>query len=64
MTKTYRTVPADAVFATFSTERQDKIKARAAELIAEEFGLPDVRRVKPCSGGLANNIRRKAVKRV
>jgi predicted DNA-binding protein (UPF0251 family) len=43
MTKNYRTVPADEVFATFSPERQKKINARADELVAEEFALRELR---------------------
>lgn len=46
MTKEYRTIPADKVFATFSPERQKKITARAAELIAEEFALRELREAK------------------
>ena len=46
MTKDYRTVPADEVFATFSPERQKKVNARAAELIAEEFALRELREAK------------------
>lgn len=43
MTKTYRTIPADEVTAGFSPERRRKIDARAAELIAEEFALRELR---------------------
>ena len=39
-------VPYDKIFATFSPERQRKIKARAAELIAEEYALRDLRMAK------------------
>src|SRR5437588_6433312 len=39
-------VPYERIFATFSPARQRKIKKRAAELIAEEFTLPDLRRAK------------------
>lgn len=46
MTKAYRTVPADVVFATFTPERRKKINARAAELIAEEFALRELREAK------------------
>lgn len=46
MTKDYRTVPADEVFATFSPERRKKVNARAAELIAEEFALRELREAK------------------
>jgi transcriptional regulator with XRE-family HTH domain len=46
MTKSYHTVPADEVFGRFSADRQKKIKARAAELIAEEFALRELREAK------------------
>lgn len=45
MTK-YRTIPSEEVFATYSPERQTKIKARAAELIAEELALRDLRKAR------------------
>ncbi len=39
-------VPYEKIFATFPLARQRKIKRRAAELIAEEFTLRDLRRAK------------------
>ncbi len=39
-------VPYEKIFATFPLARQQKIKRRAAELIAEEFTLRDLRRAK------------------
>jgi hypothetical protein len=39
-------VPYEKIFATFPPARQRKIKRRAAELIAEEFTLRDLRRAK------------------
>ncbi|MBV9588672.1 MAG: helix-turn-helix transcriptional regulator [Hyphomicrobiales bacterium] len=39
-------VPFAAILATFSSERQQKVKKRAAELIAEEFTLRDLRKSK------------------
>jgi len=39
-------VPYEKIFATFPPARQRKIKKRAAELIAEEFTLRDLRRAK------------------
>jgi hypothetical protein len=39
-------VPYEKIFATFSPDRQRKIKDRAAELIAEEFTLRDLRKAK------------------
>jgi hypothetical protein len=39
-------VPLEAILATFPPERQRKIKKRAAELIAEEFTLRDLRKAK------------------
>jgi predicted DNA-binding protein (UPF0251 family) len=39
-------VPFDKIFSTFSPARQRKIKARAAELIAEEYALRDLRLAK------------------
>ena len=39
-------VPYEKIFATFSPSRQRKIKDRAAELIAEEFTLRDLRKAK------------------
>ena len=46
MTKDYRTVPADEVFGKLPAERRAKIKKRAAELIAEELGLQELRKSK------------------
>jgi hypothetical protein len=39
-------VPYERIFATFPSSRQRKIKKRAAELIAEEFTLRDLRKAK------------------
>jgi hypothetical protein len=39
-------VPYEKIFATFPSVRQRKIKKRAAELIAEEFALRDLRKAK------------------
>ena len=39
-------VPYEKIFATFPPDRQRKIKDRAAELIAEEFTLRDLRKAK------------------
>jgi hypothetical protein len=39
-------VPYEKIFATFPSARQQKIKKRAAELIAEEFTLRDLRKAK------------------
>ena|SRR5258708_7202174 len=39
-------IPYEKILATFSPARQQKIKKRAAELIAEEFTLRDLRRAK------------------
>jgi transcriptional regulator with XRE-family HTH domain len=44
--KKYRPIPAEEVFAKQSPESQARIKARAAELIAEHFALRDLRRSK------------------
>jgi transcriptional regulator with XRE-family HTH domain len=46
MTKAYHTVPAEDVLASFSPDRRKKIDARAAELIAEEFALRELREAK------------------
>jgi hypothetical protein len=46
MSKEYRTVPADEVIGKLPAERRAKIKARAAELIAEELGLQELRKSK------------------
>jgi predicted DNA-binding protein (UPF0251 family) len=39
-------VPYEKILATFTPERQRKIKKRAADLIAEEFTLRDLRKAK------------------
>jgi helix-turn-helix protein len=39
-------IPYEKVFAKFTSARQRKIKARAAELIAEEYALRDLRLAK------------------
>jgi Helix-turn-helix domain len=44
--KEYRTVPAEEIIARLSPARQAKINLRAAQLIAEEVGLGDLRRAK------------------
>lgn len=44
MSETYRPIDANDVLAELSPERQARIKARGAELIAEEFALRDLRR--------------------
>ena len=46
MSREYRSIPADKVLARFSPERQARINARALELLAEEIGLGDLRKVK------------------
>jgi len=46
MSKEYRTVPADEVIGKLPAGRRAKIKARAAELIAEELGLQELRKSK------------------
>ena len=40
------TVPYEKLLAKLPPERQRKIKARAAELIAEEYALRDLRKAK------------------
>lgn len=45
MSKQDRTIPASEIFARFSPERQQKVRARAAELIAEEYALRELREV-------------------
>jgi transcriptional regulator with XRE-family HTH domain len=42
----YRAVPLDEVMASLPAERQARIKARAAALIAEEMALGDLRRAR------------------
>lgn len=46
MGKEYRTVPAEEIVARLSPARQAKINLRAAQLIAEEVGLGELRRAK------------------
>jgi hypothetical protein len=46
MTKAYRTTLADEVVARFPAARRKAIRARAAELIAEEVALKDLRKGK------------------
>ncbi len=46
MTKEYRAVPSDEVFAKLPAARRAKIKERAAELIAGELGLQELRKSK------------------
>lgn len=46
MSKEYRTTPAAEVLARFSSERLDKINARALQLIAEEVGLTELRKAR------------------
>jgi hypothetical protein len=46
MMKEYQTVSSEEVMGTLSPERQARIKARGAELIAEEVALRDLRRAK------------------
>jgi transcriptional regulator len=46
MTTTYRSVPAVEVLAGLAPERQARIDARAAELIAEELALRDIRKAR------------------
>jgi hypothetical protein len=42
----YRAIPSDEVIGSLSPERRARIKSRAAELIAEEVALRDLRRAK------------------
>jgi hypothetical protein len=46
MKKAYRPVPADEVFASFTPKERAEVKARAAELIAEEYALRDLRKAR------------------
>jgi transcriptional regulator with XRE-family HTH domain len=46
MTKTYRAIPSDEVLASLPPQRQARIKARAAALVAEEMALRDLRRAR------------------
>jgi Helix-turn-helix domain len=46
MSREYRTVPAEEVLARLSPERRARVNARTLELLAEEIGLADLRRLK------------------
>ncbi len=46
MTKTYRVISSDEVIASLPLERQARIKARGAALIAEEMALRDLLRAR------------------
>jgi hypothetical protein len=46
MSKAYRTIPADQVLGRLPAGRQARIRLRAAQLIAEEIGLSELRKVK------------------
>jgi hypothetical protein len=46
MSKEYRTIPADEVLGRFPPARQAQINLRAAQLIAEEVGLSELRKAK------------------
>ena len=46
MSKAYHTTPANEVIAGFSATRRKAIKTRAAELIAEEIALKELRKSK------------------
>jgi transcriptional regulator with XRE-family HTH domain len=46
MSKAYRPVPAEDVFAGMSVRERAEVKARAVELIAEEYALRDLRKAK------------------
>jgi predicted DNA-binding protein (UPF0251 family) len=46
VTKSYRSIPADELLATFSPARQKKIATRSAELIADELALRTLRQSK------------------
>jgi hypothetical protein len=46
VTKEYRTTAADTVLAGLPPARRAKIKARAAEIVAEEMALSDLRKSK------------------
>jgi hypothetical protein len=46
MVKEYHTVASEEAMGSLSPERQARIKARGAELIAEEVALRDLRRTK------------------
>jgi transcriptional regulator with XRE-family HTH domain len=44
MTEPYRTVPFEEIFAKFTPEQQERIKARSRELIAEAFTVQELRK--------------------
>jgi len=46
MTKKYHAIPADKVLEKLPADRRKKIDARAAELIAEEFALRELRQAR------------------
>ncbi len=46
MTKTYRSVPIDETLHGLPAARQARIKARAAEIIADEMALRDLRKLR------------------
>src|SRR5262249_35794748 len=46
MSKAYRTIPADQVLGRLPAGRQARIRLRAAQLIAEEIGLSELRKAK------------------
>src|SRR5262245_57602635 len=46
MSKVYRTIPADQVLRRLPAQRQRRINLRAAQLIAEEVGLSELRKAK------------------
>ena len=46
MTKEYRTVPVDETIGKLPAARQARIKARAAEIVAEELALRDLRKLR------------------
>ncbi len=46
MNSDYRTVPADEILSSFSTERKERIKLRATEIIMEEYALRDMRKAR------------------
>lgn len=46
MTKAYRTVPVEETVRKLPAARQARIKARAAEIVAEELALRDLRKLR------------------
>lgn len=46
MSRKYRTVAADELLARLSPERRARVNARTLDLLAEEIGLADLRRLK------------------